>query len=270
MLIVVATAYFSPDADHTFYRTVSQPPKIDSAAPFPEKRNDETTKLFASGERALQSEQRAEDDKKRRSVTIKYFAPQIVGTRGKAAREMRVGSNLLGFLIKSIDTREPSIVQVLLPHGGESNGVEIAKNSILIGRYSYSGSGEKVFLTFNRIDDPDGNSVRISAQGYDAADYTVGVRGEVFTDKGIKIASQVGLQMFAGMADVLTERESLGIMSGAQAAKPTMRNAVLQGASRAAQDQANSSAQEIQATKGYALISKGTAVIVQLTEDLKH
>lgn len=270
ILLVVLSAFFSPKEDHTFYRRASQPPNVGATPESSPLKANKTDGLFANGVKEMSANRKAEADKKRRLVTIRYLAPQVVGMNTKGPKVMKVGSKLLGFLLSSIDTREPSLVRVLLPHGGEANGVEIQKNSILLGQYSYPGSGEKVFLNFNRMDDPDGNSIQISAQGYDATDYTAGIRAEVFTGKGVKIASQIGLTMFAGMADVLTERESLGFMSGSQTAKPTMKNAVLQGASRAAQDQASSSSQEIQSMKDYAVIREGKEVIIQLTEDWKR
>jgi hypothetical protein len=101
----------------------------------------------------------------------------------------------------------------------------------------------------------------------DAADYTVGVRGQVYSGAGVKLASGMGLTMFSGMADVLTEKESLGFSVNGVQAKPTMKNALLQGLSRAAQDEAGRTQSEIASQKDYIIIPEGKELIVQLTED---
>jgi type IV secretory pathway VirB10-like protein len=173
----------------------------------------------------------------------------------------------LGFLLNNIDTRDPSMVRVLLPRGGESMGVEIPAGSILSGQYSYNGNGNKVFITFHRMDTSDGKIQKIDATALDTQDYSSGVRGEEFSENGIKIASQMGLSMFAGMTDTLTEKESIGMGATAVQAKPTMKNALLQGMSKAAQDESGRTASEIQSLKDYVVVSEGKEMIIQLLED---
>lgn len=265
LLVAVGAAVFTPNEDHSFYKRTNQAQKrvsnsSQAASPVP------ANPLFISGQQQLSAEKRAEAERSKRKYVIKYFAPQILSQKGSEPKSIRTGSKLLGFLMNAVDTREPSMVRVLLPQGGQSSGVEIERGSVMVGQFNYGGSGAKVFIVFHRLDTASGQVRKIAAQALDSRDYTVGVRGEVHSDNTVKLASQIGLSMFAGMADVLTEKESLGF---SQAAKPTMKNGLLQGVSRAAQDQAGRASSEIQSMKDYVVLPEGKEMIIQMTEDFQ-
>lgn len=268
LLLAGLGAFFSPKEDHTFYNQVTQSKEnAESDEAIPSNSASELDGLFNGGSKVLAEQRRMEAARKRGAVTIKYFATQVVGAPTKGPKAIKMGAKLLGFLLTSIDTREPSLVSVLLPRGGVSDsGVEIPKDSILIGSFGYSGEGNKVGLQFARLDTPDGDSIKISAVGLDAADYTAGVRGKVFSDNTVKLVSSLGLTMAASMTDVLTEREALSAFGYAEA-KPTMKNALLQGLSSAAKKQAGRTSEEINSKQDYVVVPKGKEVIVQLTED---
>jgi type IV secretory pathway VirB10-like protein len=263
-------AWFGPGDDHTYYRQAVETGKSERTS------SDETESpgimsgLFSSGEKKLAQQKREDAEKNRRKVAIRYSAPQVVDVIQKGPKAIRMGSKLLGFLMSAIDTREPSLVRVLLPRGGAASGVEIEKGSILFGQFSHNGSSDKVQISFFRLDTPDGNSKKISAVAVDAGDYTVGLRGETFTGGGVKLAAGMGLTMFSGMSDVLTEKESLGFSANGVQAKSTMKNALLQGLSRAAQDQAGRTEGEIASMKDYVVIPEGKEMIIQLTEDYRR
>lgn|GEM_PF-5405779 len=229
----------------------------------------EVQRLLNSGSQQLAEQKRRETLGRKRVASVKYYASQLVGQNSKAPKAIQTGARLLGFLITSIDTREPSLVSVVLPHGGVSDsGVEIPKGAVLMGSFSYRGGGNKVAISFSRMDTPDGDRVSIAAVGLDVADYTAGVRGEIHSDESLKVASSLGLSMAASMTDVLTERESLGSFGSAEA-KPTMSNALLQGVSNVAKEQSGRISDQINGTEDYVFIPKGKEVIVQLTEDYK-
>lgn len=263
LIFGISIAVFSPNEDRTFFKRISSSQKEDKIL----EQNQTSApahSLFINGEQMKAIERRREAEKKKRKNVIKYFAPQVLGTGDIRQKSILAGAKLLGFLMNPIDTRESSMVRVLLPKGGESSGVTIEDGSILSGQFNYSGSGEKVFLTFHRIDTASGESKKINAQGLDSLDYSIGVRGELHSEKSVKLASQIGLSLFAGMADTLTEKESMGF---SQVAKPTMKNGLLQGMSRATQDQVGQTASEIQSLKDYLLLPEGKEIIIQLSED---
>ena len=75
--------------------------------------------------------------------------------------------------------------------------------------------------------------------------------------------------MFAGMADVLTEKESLGFSMNGVQPKPTMKNATLEGLSRAAQDETNRTRDGITNQKDYVVVPEGKEMLIELVEDLE-
>ncbi len=264
LVLALAMAWFGPSQDNTYYTRTSE-------APTPRENNHHSEEpgvmagLFDSGERKKEDEQRFEDQKRNRRVAIKYFAPQVIGVKGN--RAIRMGAKLVGFLMSPIDTRSPSLVRVRLLRGGESGGVEIEAGSVLVGQYSYSGEGDRIFINFNRLDTPDGDLRQIRAQALDSGSYAPGISGEVVSSKGEKIAASLGLSMFAGMAETLTEKESLGFSQNGVQNKATMKNALLHGLSRASQDQLGRTASEIDAIKDYVVVPQGKEMIVELIED---
>lgn len=271
VLFAVAMAWFGPAEDRTFYVQTTQRQTR-------EEEDQEASiatvsapvgALFASSERKKESEQRQELERSRKRVSIKYYAPQLIEAKNKAPKAIRSGSKLVGFLLSTIDTRSPSPVRVRISHGGESNGIEIQKGSVLTGQYSVGGSDGRVFVSFSRLDTPDGEAQRIQAQALDSGTYTAGISGELRSDAGLKSAASLGLTMFAGMADVLTEKESLGFAQNGVQAKPTMRNALLQGLSRSAEEQTGRMAAEINSAKDYVVVPEGKELIIELTEDFR-
>lgn len=271
LLLAVGVAWFGPAEDRTFYMQTTQSQDRDNKEPSTREAvvSGPVAALFTNSEKKKESEQRTEMEQKRRRVAIKYFAPQLIGVSNKASKVIRSGAKLIGFLLKAIDTRSPSPVQVRVAQGGEVNGVEIEKGSVLTGQYAYSGSGDRIFLSFTRIDTLEGEPKKVQAQALDSGTYTAGISGEVYSDAGVKTAASLGLTMFAGMADVLTEKESLGFAQNGVQAKSTMRNALLQGLSRSAQDQTSRMQNEINSSRDYVVIPEGKEIIIELTEDFK-
>ena len=271
LLLAVGMAWFGPAEDRTFYMQTTQTQnrgeeKLESPGTAV---SGPVAALFNNSERRKESEERTAMAKEQKRVVIKYYAPQIIGASNKAPKAIRSGTKLVGFLLKAIDTRAPSAVHVRIAQGGEVNGVEIEKGSVLTGKYSYAGSGDLVFVSFSRLDTPDGEPKKIQAQALDSGTYSAGISGEVHSDAGIKTAASLGLTMFGGMADVLTEKESLGFSQNGVQAKSTMRNALLQGLSRSAQEQTGRMQNEINSAKDYVVIPEGKEMIIELTEDFK-
>lgn len=271
LLLAVGMAWFGPAEDKTYYMQTTQSPNREEEKHSAEQAtvSNPVAALFTNSEKKKESEERSAMAQKKNRVTIKYFAPQLVGASNQAPKAIRSGSKLMGFLLKAIDTRAPSQVYVRVAQGGEVNGIEIEKGSVLTGQYSYSGSGELVFVSFMRLDTPEGEPKKIQAQALDSHTYTAGLSGEVYSDTGVKTAASLGLTMFGGMADVLTEKESLGFSQNGVQAKSTMRNALLQGLSRSAQEQTGRMQNQINSAKDYVVIPEGKEMIIELTEDFK-
>lgn len=272
-MVIVLTAilafflnYLTPREDHTVFRRTS------TRSDFHERQKEpiassSVANLFSWGLKAREVARKKAIEEKQRRTVIRYRAPQIIGENDGEPHVIRAGAKLIGFLANPIDTRAQSLVRVLLPHGGESAGIEIEKNSVLIGRFSYSGDGDHVLISFSRLDSPDGKVKKVNAVALDAASFTAGIAGEEFTGSGTKLAASLGLTMFSGMADTLTDREALGNSFNGVQARPTMKNALLQGLSKASQDQASRTAGQIEQSRNYVIVPEGKEMIIELQED---
>lgn len=270
LLLALGMAWFGPSEDKTFFvQTNQSQSQGESAKVTSGMVTGAIANLLDSGKKKMADDKKAEALKKQRQVAIKYSAPQVIGMKGSSPKVIQSGAKLVGFLLNSIDTRSPSNVRVRISQGGEMGGIEIERGSVLSGQYSYPGSGEKIFLSFSRVDSPDGEPKRIQAQALDSGTYAVGITGEEYSDNGTKVAASLGLTMFSGMADVLTEKESLGRAQNGVQAKSTMKNALLQGLSRSAQDQTGRLASEIGSSKDYLIVPEGKEMIIELTQDFK-
>jgi predicted phage tail protein len=269
LILAGVVAVLNPKEDHTIYRHTSQASEF-REAPKGGAVSAALNSLFASGEKTKAAAVKKEADDKRKRVVIRYRAAQIVGDNEHGPKTIKSGSKLIGFLVNPIDTRAQSLVRVILPRGGEASGIEIERASVLLGQYSYSGDGERVYLIFSRIDSPGGGSKKISAVALDAGSFTPGIVGDEFTGGGDKIAASMGLTMFSSMTDTLTDRESLGNSFNGVQAKPTMKNGILQGLSKASQDQASRTAATIEQTRSYVVIPEGKEMIIELQEDFRN
>lgn len=270
LLLAIGMAWFGPSEDKTFFvqtnQSQNQGGSVEKSAG---QVNGAVVALLDNGKKKLVEDKKAEALKKRHQVSIKYSATQVIGVKTNSPKAIQSGAKLVGFLLNTIDTRSPSSVRVRISQGGEMAGIEIERGSVLSGQYSYPGSGEKIYVSFMRLDTPDGEPKRIQAHALDSGTYAAGITGEEYSDNGTKVAASLGLSMFSGMADVLTEKESLGFSQNGVQAKPTMKNALLQGLSHSAQDQTGRLASEIGSSKDYLIVPEGKEMIIELTQDFK-
>jgi len=199
---------------------------------------------------------------------IKLAAKQVLVREGAEGFGFHAGSNLVGELQSTIDTRDAEqFVRVVLPFGGRrSGGSEFPKGTLLLGKASYPGKGEKVFVTFNQATLPDGRSIKLIAQALDPKDFSSGLTGEIQSQARSRTLSIMGLSVASAMGDVLTEKESLG-QGYSVTPKANMKNAVLSGVSKAAEVEAGRLQEQTQA-QDYVRVESGAAVIVAITQEL--
>lgn len=195
-----------------------------------------------------------------------FRAKQVLErTDGKNSKKIPTGSNLIGKLLTALDSRDPSsVVKVLLPYGGKFQNEElIEKNTVLMGKATFSGKGERVFITFDRAISQSGQERSIVATALDSSDYSNGVIGDVHSETGMRVTGTLGLTMVASMADVLTEKTAYG-ESGVVVAKANMKNAGLQGVSKVSEMEASRQMETIAQTQPYITLDAGTDLIVTL------
>lgn len=211
----------------------------------------------------------------RRTLNIEYKATQVIERKGPSglSKGLPLGTNLIGKLLTSIDTRETGqYYKVLLPYGGKGkNGGSLPKNTIAFGKISYSGKGKKVFISFTKALLPDGREVKMKAQALNSKSYSPGLVGDFHGKRTERIVSTLGLTMVSAMTDTLTEREALGGQpgSGGMVAteltpKATAKNALYQGISKVSEMEAQRQASELGNQQEYVTIPAGTELIVSL------
>lgn len=268
--LALVMAWLGPKEDNTYYAQSSESFDDDSAdIEVAGVVSGAIASLLFSGKKKLSDEKAREAARNRRRNVIKYSAPQIIGKKPNVQPAMKSGTKLVGFLMTAIDTRAATPVRVRVVRGGQFEDVVIERGSVLTGDFSYSGEGSKIYLSFSRLDTPDGEAKSILAQALDLGTYTAGIKGETHSTQGTKQAARLGLTMFSGMADVMTEKESLGSSLNGVQAKSNMKNALLQGLSRSAQDQSEKMAEKVESEQDYLTVPEGKEMIIELTEEYK-
>lgn len=203
---------------------------------------------------------------------VNFNAKQVITRSGLSGslRPLPSGTNIIGELLNGIDTRNQNqIIKVKLPYGARHrSGGTIPKNTVLLGTVRYSGQGEKVFISFNRVILPEGQEYKINAQALNSKDYSPGLIGEFHGNADLRMMATMGLTMVSAASDVLTTRSSMGGIdqNGQQTVVPdaTMNNAMLQGVSKVTEQEATRQAQEMQQKKEYVTVEAGSDLIISL------
>jgi hypothetical protein len=200
-------------------------------------------------------------------VALKYRAKQVIGPSETSQDHIPRGSNFIGKLISSIDTRAPSQVKVVLPYGGspKTGGGSLPPETVLFGQAGYPGQGEKVYVNFDRGLLPDGQEIAIHAQALTSKDYTPGIIGDFHGNTSNRMASVLGLTMISGMSDVMVEKEGLG-QSFEASPKATLKNGFYNGVTKVTEMEATSQAEKLAQTPEYVTVDSGSDVIISITE----
>ena len=196
---------------------------------------------------------------------IRYRAPQVIERKDSFTSKMPLGTNLIGKLLTSIDTRESEqLYKVLLPYGGKGkHGEGIPKNIVLFGTITYPNQGKKVFMQFSKALFPDGKEVELKAQALSAKDYSPGLEGELHSNAAGRVASTLGLTMVSAFTDTLTEKQVLG-SEGVVTPKATTKDALYQGIAKASEMEAQRQMAELGNVQAYVTIPAGREMIVNL------
>lgn len=215
-----------------------------------------------------QTDSKTEGSRRVPHVKINYRAKQVLTNGGNnQGKSLPTGVNLIGKLITSIDTRaSDQKIKVILPYGGKhkGSGASLPINTILLGRVSYSGKGEKVLINFNSGVLPTGDEIQLQAQALDAKDYSVGLKGEVHGNAIGRTAATLGLTMVSGMTETLVQKEALG-QGFDITPKASLQNGFFNGLSQVTRMEATRKAQEMQNAQSYLTVDAGKDLIISLT-----
>jgi hypothetical protein len=203
----------------------------------------------------------------RNSIKINYKAAQVLSANHKnGGKVLPIGVNLVGKLLTSIDTRAlDQYVKVILPYGGEhkGSGGSLPQNTILFGKASYSGNGNKVLVSFDKGLLPNGQQIQLQAQAVSSKDYSIGLLGERHGNTLGRTAATLGLTMVSTMSGTLVRKEALG--QGFQITpKASLQDGFYNGLSQVANAEANRTAKKMANNKEYVTIDAGRDLIISL------
>lgn len=129
----------------------------------------------------------------------------------------------------------------------------IPENAILIG-IGKSGD-DRLFVEFQKIVLPSGETYKITAQAFENDDRIQGIKGSIVGTRSKKMMMAMGLGFLGGMADGMRENTSGSYFSNQ---KPTTRDAALSGASKAALDQSEAYLEEMKKSPNIIQVKSGT------------
>lgn len=180
----------------------------------------------------------------------------------RALNEIPVGSETKAILVSGATD---GIVKAKLTQSLIVDGEPIVpENSILFGK---GKSGEdRLYVEFNKVIFPSGESFQILAQGFDVSDKIQGLKGSVVGTRTKKMGLAMGLGFVGGMADGLRETSGTSIFMNQ---KPTLRDAALSGASKAALDQSEAYIEEMKKSPNIIEVKSGTEFVIIIDEPKK-
>lgn len=189
-----------------------------------------------------------QQNQKKSNVVIYYSAPQVIG-------RPNLGKIPSGTMIKAkfITGASNGPLKAILLEPLTVNGEDIApEGTSLVGTGS---SGEdRLVVQFTKLVYRDGKTQNVQAQACDLSDQTVGVKGKKLSKYAIMLAAGAGLNFLGGMAEGLQESQ---VQNGIATKKNDLRNAALNGASKAALDQSQEVLSDIRNKKSVIQVDSG-------------
>ncbi len=180
----------------------------------------------------------------------------------RALSEIPVGSETKAILVSG---GTDGIVKARLTQSLIVDGEPlIPENSILFGK-GKSGE-ERLYVEFNKVIFPSGESFQILAQSFDPSDKIQGLKGAIVGTRAKKMGMAMSLGFLGGMADGMRETSGSSLFMNQ---KPTVKDAALSGASKAALDQSEAYLEEMKKSPNIIEVKSGTEFIIIIDEPKK-
>lgn len=180
----------------------------------------------------------------------------------RALSEIPVGSETKAILVSG---GTDGIVKAKLTQSLIVDGEPlIPENSILFGK-GKSGE-ERLYVEFNKVIFPSGESFKILAQSFDPIDKIQGLKGAIVGRRTKKMGMAMGMGFLGGMADGMRETSGSSLFTNQ---KPTVKDAALSGASKAALDQSEAYLEEMKKSPNIIEVKSGTEFIIIIDEPKK-
>jgi Bacterial conjugation TrbI-like protein len=186
-------------------------------------------------------------------VAEKYFGPQMIS---RPKLPISPGSTVKAKLITGA-TDGPVRAEFLesLSHHGET----IAEpGTILMG--SGSSTDSRLLIKFNQMIFKDGAIQTVQGQAFDPEDKIAGLKGSQLGNKALKLTGAIGLNFLGGVSDGLQDTDVKG---GVPFKSSTLKNALLNGAARAALDESHDLMSSLKEGRPTIQIDAGKEIVVQ-------
>lgn len=199
----------------------------------------------------------------------------VIGRRGNGASqgkikvltlrglsEIPIGSEAMAILVSG---GTDGIIKAKLTQPLVVDGEPIVpENSILFGK-GKSGD-ERLYVEFSKVIFPTGESYSILAQAFDQSDKIQGLKGSFVGSRSKKMGMAMGLGLLGGMADGLRETSGSSFFT---TQKPSVKDAALGGASKAALDQSAAYLDEMKKSPNIIEVKSGSEFIIIIDEPKK-
>lgn len=183
----------------------------------------------------------------------KFLGPSLIARPG--AHEILPGT-IVAAKLQTAATDGP--VKAIITEGVIVDGEErLPVGSVLIGLGQSQDS--RVSVQFGKAIVAGQGAVEINAVALDQEDQLVGIQASQMNQEMIHLGASIGLNFVGGVAEGLKEKSG---QAGATIEAPTTRNALLNGASKAALDEAHSMMEETKNKKYSLKVESGTPILI--------
>lgn len=188
-----------------------------------------------------------------RRVALKLGGPKLL----KRPRDITITPGALAMAVL-LTGASNGPVTAALTEGLTINGEELIEpGATLLG--TGQSSEERLFIRFDKVVFKDGSMQGIQADAADSSDKTPGLKGSKVGQYALRLGGSVGLNFVSGLADGLQEKE---VQGPAVVNKSTVKNAMLNGASRAALDQSREMMTSLKNNKPIIEVPEGTPIYI--------
>ncbi len=188
-----------------------------------------------------------------RSAKVKFTGPQLVN-RPRIAK-IPPGSFVKATLLTGASNGP---IRAEVTEGLNINGEPVIEEGTILLGSGQSGE-DRLSIRFSQMLFKDGGFESIDGQACDGDDKIAGIKGSRVGNQALKLAGGIGLNFAGGMGAVL--QDTTGI-NGAIIQRPTLKNALLNGAATASLEQSKEMMSDLRNKPPVIEVPEGTSIYV--------
>ena len=186
-------------------------------------------------------------------ASIKLRGPKLV----KRPRDISITAGSLAMAALATGASNGPVKAILTEGLTVGDEELIEPDAVLLG--TGQSSEERLFIRFDKVVFKDGSMAAIQADAADSSDKMPGLKGSKIGRYALRLGGSAGLNFVSGLADGLQENETRG---PTVVNKSTVKNAMLNGASRAALDQSREIMTGLKNDRPIIEVPEGTPIYV--------